>query len=131
MNTNKLTIKAQEALADMQSIAAERQHQEIQPEHLLLALLQQPDGVAQTAFNQIVYRGCSGVLTENPAEVRIGNPERGGFFGEIPFQLRVLLHGAYQLLQSRHHMAVHFRRGNTSRINALAAEIVGMIKERE
>ena len=28
-------------------------------------------------------------------------------------------------------MAVHFRRGNTSRINALAAEIVGMIKERE
>lgn len=45
MNPNKLTFKAQEALSEMQHIADELQHQEIAPEHLLLALIKQEDGV--------------------------------------------------------------------------------------
>jgi ATP-dependent Clp protease ATP-binding subunit ClpB len=40
-----MTIKAQEALADLQNIASEHGHQELLPEHLLLALIRQPDGV--------------------------------------------------------------------------------------
>ncbi|MFH1369074.1 MAG: ATP-dependent chaperone ClpB [Elusimicrobiota bacterium] len=45
MNPNKLTIKAQEALSETQNIASESGHQELSPEHLLLALLGQNDGV--------------------------------------------------------------------------------------
>ncbi|MBN1621834.1 MAG: ATP-dependent chaperone ClpB [Endomicrobiales bacterium] len=53
MNTNKFTIKAQEALADMQNIATEHQHQEIAPEHLLLALIQQSDGVVPAILGKL------------------------------------------------------------------------------
>ena len=45
MRLDRLTIKAQEALQAAQSLAAERQHQEIAPEHLLAVLLEQADGV--------------------------------------------------------------------------------------
>jgi ATP-dependent Clp protease ATP-binding subunit ClpB len=53
MNTNKLTIKAQEALADMQSTAEEHQQQELAPEHLLLALLNQKDGVVPAITDKL------------------------------------------------------------------------------
>jgi ATP-dependent Clp protease ATP-binding subunit ClpB len=45
MNLNKYTEKAQEALAQAQSLAGEYNHSQIEPAHLLLALLQQVDGV--------------------------------------------------------------------------------------
>jgi ATP-dependent Clp protease ATP-binding subunit ClpB len=45
MKTDKLTVKAQEALQDAGTIARKRDHQEIQPEHLLAALLGQKDGL--------------------------------------------------------------------------------------
>jgi ATP-dependent Clp protease ATP-binding subunit ClpB len=44
MRFDKLTIKSQEALSEAQSAAAERGHAEIQPAHLLRALLAQPEG---------------------------------------------------------------------------------------
>jgi ATP-dependent Clp protease ATP-binding subunit ClpB len=44
MRMDKLTIKSQEALAQAQSLAGERGHSEIQPAHLLRALLAQPEG---------------------------------------------------------------------------------------
>ncbi len=42
---DKLTLKATEALQAAQEIAAKRHHQQIEVEHLLLALLEQTDGV--------------------------------------------------------------------------------------
>ncbi|MBI2339792.1 MAG: ATP-dependent chaperone ClpB [Deltaproteobacteria bacterium] len=45
MRTDKLTIKAQEALADGQKIALEHENQQMEVEHLLLALLHQKEGV--------------------------------------------------------------------------------------
>jgi ATP-dependent Clp protease ATP-binding subunit ClpB len=45
MRTDKLTIKAQEAIADARELAAGRGHPEIGSEHLLHALLQQEEGV--------------------------------------------------------------------------------------
>ncbi len=53
MNTNKLTIKAQEALSDMQNVATNLGHQEILPEHLLLALIRQADGVVKTIIDRV------------------------------------------------------------------------------
>ncbi len=44
MRYDKLTIKSQEALAEAQSHASARGHSEIQPAHLLRALLAQPEG---------------------------------------------------------------------------------------
>jgi ATP-dependent Clp protease ATP-binding subunit ClpB len=44
MRMDKLTIKSQEALAEAQSLSSARAHSEIQPAHLLRALVQQPEG---------------------------------------------------------------------------------------
>ena len=44
MRFDKLTTKFQQALADAQSIAVGQDHAYIEPNHLLLALLQQDDG---------------------------------------------------------------------------------------
>jgi ATP-dependent Clp protease ATP-binding subunit ClpB len=45
MQFDKFTIKSQEAIQESQSLAEKNGHQEIKPEHLLAALLEQKDGV--------------------------------------------------------------------------------------
>src|SRR2546426_1440166 len=45
MRLDKLTVKAQEALQAAQALADQHNHQAIEPEHLLAALLQQREGV--------------------------------------------------------------------------------------
>jgi ATP-dependent Clp protease ATP-binding subunit ClpB len=45
MNVNRLTEKTQEALQSSQMIAGRYSHQQIDPEHLLLALLEQSEGL--------------------------------------------------------------------------------------
>ena len=45
MRLDKLTIKAQEAIQAAQSLADQHEHQAVEPEHLLAALLQQREGV--------------------------------------------------------------------------------------
>ena len=45
MDLNKLTQKSQEAVAAAQELAVTRQHQEVDAEHLLSALLQQEGGL--------------------------------------------------------------------------------------
>ncbi len=45
MNLNKLTVKSQEALERAQRIASEHSQQAIEPEHLLMALIQDEEGV--------------------------------------------------------------------------------------
>jgi ATP-dependent Clp protease ATP-binding subunit ClpB len=45
MDLNRYTQKAQEAIIQAQALAQELSHQNIEPGHLLLALLQQPEGV--------------------------------------------------------------------------------------
>lgn len=50
MNANKFTEKVQEAFLAAQSIAVEHHHQQLDFEHLLLALLQQEEGLAGRIF---------------------------------------------------------------------------------
>src|SRR5437870_4732988 len=45
MRLDKLTVKAQEALQAAQGLADQHDHQAVEPEHLLVALLQQREGV--------------------------------------------------------------------------------------
>lgn len=46
MRFDKFTLKAQEAVQRAQEIADSRHHQELNPEHLLLSLLEQEEGIA-------------------------------------------------------------------------------------
>ena len=48
MNLNKFTEKAQEALLESQNLAQSLGHQSIEPEHLLLSLIRQIDGMCKT-----------------------------------------------------------------------------------
>jgi len=52
MDMNRLTQKSQEALHDAQTKALRFGHNEIDGEHLLLALLDQPDGLAPRLLAQ-------------------------------------------------------------------------------
>ena len=45
MDMNKFTQRAQEAISDSQSIALSMQHQQLDGEHLHLALVRQQDGL--------------------------------------------------------------------------------------
>src|SRR3954471_5543683 len=45
MKLDKLTVKAQEAIASSRDVAVARHHAEVRPEHLLVALLEQDGGV--------------------------------------------------------------------------------------
>ena len=45
MNINKYTEKAQEAVASAQQLAEQMSHAQIEPEHLLVALIEQKEGI--------------------------------------------------------------------------------------
>jgi ATP-dependent Clp protease ATP-binding subunit ClpB len=62
VDPNKLTQKAQEAVIAARSLAKEHSHGQIEPEHLLLALLRQSDGIVP----QIVQK-----LEANPSEMAL------------------------------------------------------------
>jgi len=53
MNLNKFTEKAQEALMAAQSLAQEKNHNQIEVEHLLYTLVNQKDGVVQQILNKM------------------------------------------------------------------------------
>ncbi|MBN1286123.1 MAG: ATP-dependent chaperone ClpB [Anaerolineae bacterium] len=56
MDLSRFTQRAQQAVVSAQSLAMEYSHQEITPEHLLLALLRQQDGVAPQIVAKIGAR---------------------------------------------------------------------------
>src|ERR1041384_2017538 len=53
MKLDKLTVKAQEAIAASRDAAMSMHHAEVRPEHLLVALLQQDGGVVPRILSKI------------------------------------------------------------------------------
>ena len=53
MNPNKFTEKTQEAVLTAQQVAQSFEHQTIEPEHLLLSLLQQSDGIVPQVLQKL------------------------------------------------------------------------------
>jgi len=53
MRFDKLTLKSQEALQDAQSIAQKYNHQQIENEHLLLALIEQKEGIVSSLLEAL------------------------------------------------------------------------------
>src|SRR5688572_13103441 len=50
---DKLTVKAQEAIAAARDVAMARHHAEVAPEHLLVALLEQEDGIVPRILGKL------------------------------------------------------------------------------
>ena len=72
MDLSRFTQKAQQAVLTAQRLAADMSHSQIEPEHLLLALLQQSDGVVPEVVEKIGVRAASliapleGTLADKP-----------------------------------------------------------------
>ncbi len=54
MNLNKFTEKAQEAVLTAQNITTELTHAEVTPEHLLVALVEQPGGIVPSVLRKMM-----------------------------------------------------------------------------
>jgi ATP-dependent Clp protease ATP-binding subunit ClpB len=53
LNMNKFTVKSQEALESAFNLATEFHHPQVEPEHLLLALLTQEEGIARSILSKL------------------------------------------------------------------------------
>ncbi|MFM1768183.1 MAG: hypothetical protein RJA22_712 [Verrucomicrobiota bacterium] len=69
MKLDRFTIKAQEALQGAQSIASRFSHQEVDAEHLLLALIEQPEGLVQPLLQKL---GASPATLTRDVEAELG-----------------------------------------------------------
>ena len=65
---DKLTEKSQEVLQEAQALAQDRSHNQIEPEHLLYALLSQEDGLARAILSKLGVQP-DGVLERTKAEL--------------------------------------------------------------
>jgi len=71
MHPEKFTIKSQETLNNCQKIAEKYSHQQIEPEHLLIAVIND-DGIAKTLFNKLgtdlnsLLNGLDNILQKIP-----------------------------------------------------------------
>jgi ATP-dependent Clp protease ATP-binding subunit ClpB len=81
MRLDKLTIKAREAVQAAHELAASRGHQELTPEHLLLALLDQSEGVTGALLRKL---GVDPTLVhQSAAEALEGQPQVRGSSADI------------------------------------------------
>ncbi len=72
MNINKFTEKAQEAMLGAQHLAEQMNHSQIEPEHLLVALVEQPEGIIPELLRKMsadpttIGRGARELLAQLP-----------------------------------------------------------------
>jgi ATP-dependent Clp protease ATP-binding subunit ClpB len=81
MRFEKLTTQFQEAIADAQSLAVARDNQFIEPQHLLLALIQQSDGSGRALLERANVRVAP--LTKALEGAIAGLPEVTGTDGQV------------------------------------------------
>jgi ATP-dependent Clp protease ATP-binding subunit ClpB len=81
MRMDKLTSKFQMALADAQSLAVGRDHQFIEPAHLLVALLDQDGGTARHLLTQASVN--ANLLRSSLGEILDGMPSVQGAGGDV------------------------------------------------
>ena len=93
MRLDKFTLKAQEALQAAQSLADQASHQAIEPEHVLLALIQQREGVVGPILGKL---GARPDAIQRALEDEIGRLPgvRGGSGHYLGERLRVVLERA-------------------------------------
>jgi ATP-dependent Clp protease ATP-binding subunit ClpB len=73
MDLQRLTLKSQEALSSAQRLAGDKNHSQIEPGHLLLALLTQPEGVVLPLMQKlgvsprVLTRSIEDLVDRNPS----------------------------------------------------------------
>src|SRR5438874_7255774 len=90
MRLDKLTVKAQEALQAAQGLADQHDHQAVEPEHLLVALLQQREGVVGPVLAKLGAR-AEAVQQQLQAELTKTPKVRGGSGQYMGDRLRATL----------------------------------------
>jgi ATP-dependent Clp protease ATP-binding subunit ClpB len=104
MDLNRLTEKSQEAVTSARSHAAERGHSDVDAEHLTMALLDQPGGLAPRLLEQA---HVDPVLLRGEMESRLGRRPRVTGPGAAPEQAQIarrlvrVLERAFQEAQRR------------------------------
>ena len=102
MRVDKLTIKTQEALERASKIASQRQHQEIAPEHLLIAMLEQEEGVAPSILKKIgsdpawLVERLESILDAKP---RVSGVDAGGMMSR---DLKAVMEAAWSEAERLH-----------------------------
>jgi ATP-dependent Clp protease ATP-binding subunit ClpB len=86
VDPNRLTTKSQEALHDAQTLALARGHTEVDGEHLLLALLEQPDGLVPRL---LTAAGADPVRLHRDLEEDLARRPRVSGPGTAPGQIAV------------------------------------------
>jgi ATP-dependent Clp protease ATP-binding subunit ClpB len=87
MRFDKFTIKSQELIQDAQPLATRQGHQQIEPEHLLAAMLKETDGIAGAMLRKLgvspgeVNREVTGALKKLPSV-------SGGGMGDVYLSAR-------------------------------------------
>ncbi len=85
MDLNRLTLRSRQALAEAQRLAIERNHPQLEPEHLLFSLLSDPEGVIYPLLHAI---GLSPRSVREPLEERLERiPKAYGGTGEVGLAL--------------------------------------------
>ncbi|NOT61609.1 MAG: AAA family ATPase, partial [Acidobacteria bacterium] len=77
MRLDKFTLKGQEAVESAVALAEKLQHQQIEPEHILLALLEQGEGVTRPLLGKVGVNLVA-VVTETEAAIK-KFPQVSGF----------------------------------------------------
>src|SRR5919201_3564843 len=93
MRLDKLTVKAHEALQAAQGLADQHGHQAIEPEHLLVALLQQREGVVGPVLAKLGARPDA-LQQALEAELAKLPTVRGGSGQYVSDRMRMLLERA-------------------------------------
>ena len=53
MRLDKFTLRGQEAIQAAIELAERNQHQQVEPEHLLIAMLEQPEGIVRPVLGKL------------------------------------------------------------------------------
>ncbi|MDI6715532.1 MAG: ATP-dependent chaperone ClpB [Actinomycetota bacterium] len=95
MRMDKFTIKSQEALGEAQRLAEEMGHQQVEPEHLLAALLDQQDGIVSPILQKL---GVNQALIKSQVKAELDRrPKVSGAMAAsyVAPELKKLLDGAF------------------------------------
>ena len=80
---DKFTVKAQEALQAMQEIAGRNGNQQMEPVHLLLALVEQPEGVVPGILQRLGTTPAA--VSQEANQGHRGASQSGRFDGPLHF----------------------------------------------
>ncbi|MBL0214622.1 MAG: ATP-dependent chaperone ClpB [Myxococcales bacterium] len=127
MKLDKLTVKAQEAIASSRDVAIARHHAEVRPEHLLLALLDQDGGVVPRILSKlgadprVVRADLDRSLSAMPKAHGDVEVDAGRAFKDVWAEAVREAHAMKDEYTSTEHFLIALAAGKTAAAQALAA----------